>query len=66
MYKVLVQRAKAKRLLGKHRRIWEIILKENLKKQGGCGLDWFGRGYDPMVCPCEHGNDPSCSIKHGD
>ena len=30
---------------------------------GARGLDWSGSGYEPMVGCCEHGNEPSGSIK---
>jgi hypothetical protein len=30
---------------------------------GGCGLTASGSGYGPAVGHCEHGNEPSGSIK---
>jgi hypothetical protein len=30
---------------------------------GSCGLDSSGSGYGPVAGPCEHGNEPSGSIK---
>jgi hypothetical protein len=30
---------------------------------GRCGLNSFGSGEGPVVGPCEHGNEPSGSIK---
>jgi hypothetical protein len=30
---------------------------------GICGLDASGSGSDPVMCSCEHGNEPSDSIK---
>jgi hypothetical protein len=32
---------------------------------GGCGLDSSGSGYGPVAGCCEHGNEPSGSIKVG-
>lgn len=34
----------------------------NLKEKG-CGLDESGSGYGPVAGSCEHGNEPSDSIK---
>jgi len=31
-----------------------------------CGLDASGSGQGPMADSCEHGNEPSCSIKSGE
>jgi hypothetical protein len=33
---------------------------------GGCGLDGCGSGLGPVVISCEHGNEPSSSIKPGE
>jgi hypothetical protein len=30
---------------------------------GGCGLDASSSGWGPMAGSCEHGNEPSSSIK---
>jgi hypothetical protein len=32
---------------------------------GGYGLDASGSGLGPVVCSCEHGNEPSGCIKGG-
>jgi hypothetical protein len=32
---------------------------------GGCGLDSSGPESEPVVGSCEHGNEPSGSIKVG-
>jgi hypothetical protein len=32
---------------------------------GSCGLDSSGSGYGTVVGSCEHGNEPSGSIKVG-
>jgi hypothetical protein len=33
---------------------------------GGCGLDTSGSGWGPVVGSCEHGNEPSGSVKCGE
>jgi hypothetical protein len=33
---------------------------------GGCGLDACGSDYGPVTDSCEHGNEPSGSIKGGE
>jgi len=33
---------------------------------GRCGLDASGLGQRPVAGPCEHGNEPSGSIKGGE
>jgi hypothetical protein len=33
---------------------------------GICGLDASGSGYGPVADSCEHGNEPSGSIKVGE
>jgi hypothetical protein len=33
---------------------------------GGCGLDASGSGQRPVAGSCEHGNEPSVSIKEGE
>jgi len=33
---------------------------------GGCGLDSSGSGQGPVVCPCEHSNEPWSSVKGGE
>jgi hypothetical protein len=32
----------------------------------GCGLDSFGSGQGQVAGSCEHGNEPSGSIKYGE
>jgi hypothetical protein len=33
---------------------------------GSCGLDSSGSGQVPVTDCCEHGHEPSCSIKGGE
>jgi hypothetical protein len=33
---------------------------------GGCGLDSSSSGQGPVAGPCEHGNEPLCSVKGGE
>jgi hypothetical protein len=33
---------------------------------GACGLDWSGWGQGQVAASCEHGNEPSDSIKYWD
>jgi hypothetical protein len=40
--------------------ILELILG---KRSGRCGMDAYGSGYEPVADSCEHGNEPSGSIK---
>jgi hypothetical protein len=35
-------------------------------KVTGCGMDSTGSGEDPVADSCEHGNEPSGSIKRGE
>jgi hypothetical protein len=60
VYKVLVRKPEGKRPLGRPRRRWEDNIKMNLRK---IGIDSAGSGYDPLAGFCEHGNEPSGSIK---
>jgi hypothetical protein len=36
------------------------------KRYEGCGLDSTGSEYNAVAGSCEHGNDPSVSIKGGE
>jgi len=33
---------------------------------GGCGLDASGSGQGPVAGSCEHGHEPSVSVKGGE
>jgi hypothetical protein len=43
---------------------WENIRIDLMEMGGGgVGLDASGSGQEPVADPCEHGNEPSGSIK---
>jgi len=44
---------------------WEDNIKMDLKGVG-CGFDSSGSGWGPVASSCEHGNEPSGSIKGGE
>jgi hypothetical protein len=46
---------------------WEDNIRTDLRERGaGCELDSYGSGQGPVAGFCEHGNDPSVSIKGGE
>jgi hypothetical protein len=48
----------------KTRRRWKDDIKIDLTETGlGCGLDSSGSGYEQVAGSCEHGDEPSGSIK---
>jgi hypothetical protein len=53
-YRILVGKQEGKRPLGRHRCRWEDNIKMDLREIG-CG--------GPVEGSCEHGNEPSDSIK---
>jgi hypothetical protein len=64
-YNILVGKPEGRRPLGIPRRTW----KDNIKMGNGvweCGLDSFGSGWGQVASYCEHGDEPSCSIKFGE
>jgi hypothetical protein len=64
VYRVLVGRTEGKRPLGKPRRRWEDNIKMDIREieiDGGTGFSWLGIGSRGGFC--EHGNEPSGSIK---
>jgi hypothetical protein len=65
VYRVLVGRHERKRPLGRPRHRWEDNIKMDLREIGTDGgeLDSAGSGQDPVAGFCEHGNEPSGSIK---
>jgi hypothetical protein len=58
-YRVLVGKPEGKRTLGRSRRRWEDI-RMDLREIGWGGMDWI-QGL--VAGSCEHGNEPSGSIK---
>jgi hypothetical protein len=53
------------RAVARPRRRWEDNIKIDIGKNrtGWYGQDESGSGYGPVEGSCEHGNEPSCSIK---
>jgi hypothetical protein len=65
-YKVLGGRPEVRRPLGRSRRRWEDNVRLYLRVVGWGsygGLDSSGSGWRPVAGCCEHGNEPSGSIK---
>jgi hypothetical protein len=60
-----VGKPEGKRPLGRPRRRWVNNIKMDLKRDrmGWYGLDLFGLGWGSVEGSCEHGNEPSVSIK---
>jgi hypothetical protein len=63
-YRVLDGNREGRRPLQRSRLGWENIIKICIKEIG-CGLDSAVSGLRPIVGCCEHGNEPSGSIKGG-
>jgi hypothetical protein len=64
VYRVLVGRPEGKRPLVRPRHGWEDNIKLDLRDigiDGGTGFSWLRIG--PMAGFCEHGDEPSDSIK---
>jgi hypothetical protein len=62
VYRVLVGRTEGKRSLGRARRRCEDNIKMDLREIGIDGANYF-RLPCPVASFCEHGNEPSGSIK---
>jgi hypothetical protein len=65
VYRVLIGRPEDRRPLGKPWRRWQDNIKLDLKgdRDQWSELDSAGSGYGPVAGFCEHGNEPSGSIK---
>jgi hypothetical protein len=61
-YKTLVGKPQSKRPLGRPRHGWEDNIKMNLREIE-CELDSSGSRWGLVLDSCEHGNEPSGSIK---
>jgi hypothetical protein len=59
-YRILVGKPEGKKPLGRPRRTWVDYIKMDLRELGWDGMDWIGLAQDRE---CEHGNEPSVSIK---
>jgi hypothetical protein len=67
VYRVLVGRPKDKSPLGRPWRRWEDNVKMDLREIGIEGANWIRLAQDRVLVAgfCEHGNEPSGSIKIG-
>jgi hypothetical protein len=61
-YMILVGNPEGKRPLGRPRRRW-VDNGSYRDRMGWYGLDRSGSGWGPVEGSCEHGNEPSGSIK---
>jgi hypothetical protein len=62
-YLILVGKPEGRRPLGRPRRRWVDNVKMDLERMGWYGLERSGSGQGKVECSCEHGNEPSGSIK---
>jgi hypothetical protein len=60
-YSILVGKPEGKRPVGRPRRRWEDNIRTDLREIEWEGVHWMHLG--PVSGPCEHGNEPSGSIK---
>jgi hypothetical protein len=60
-----VGKPEGKRPLGRQRRRWVDNIKMDLREIGWDGVDWigYGSGWGQVEGSCEHGIEPSGSIK---
>jgi hypothetical protein len=65
-YRILVGKPQGKKPLGRPRRRWVSNIKMDLREIGWDSMDWIGldSGSGPVEGSCEHGNEPSGSIKY--
>jgi hypothetical protein len=65
-YRVLVEKSKGRRSLGRSTHRWEDIMMEHLEVGWG-SMDWInGSGYGQVAISCECGNELSGSKKCGE
>jgi hypothetical protein len=62
-YRILVGKPEGKRPLGRPRRRWVDNIAIDLREIGWDGLDRSGSGEGPVEDSCEHGDEPSGSLK---
>jgi hypothetical protein len=63
-YNILVGRPEGRRPLGRPRHRWEDNIKMDLREIGFGDMDWIHWAQDRDSC--EHGNEPSGSLKCGE
>jgi hypothetical protein len=61
--KILVGKLVGKSPFGRLRCKWKDNIKIDLKEMGLEGVDSSGSGFGPVAESCEHGHEPSGSIK---
>jgi hypothetical protein len=62
-YRILVGKPEGKRPLGRLRRRWVDNIKIDLREIGWDGMDWIDLAQGPVEGSCEHGDEPSGSLK---
>jgi hypothetical protein len=62
-YNILVGRPEGRRPLGRPRRRWEDNIKMDLREIGFGDVDWIHLAQGYVAGCCEHGDEPSGSIK---
>jgi hypothetical protein len=62
-YRILVGTPEGKRPLGRPRRRWVDNIKMDLREIGWDGVDWMDMAQGPVEGSCEHGIEPSGSMK---
>jgi hypothetical protein len=62
-YRILKGKLEGKRPLGRPRRRCEDNIKMDFREIGWGGMDWIWLRIGTSGGPCEHGNEPSGSIK---
>jgi hypothetical protein len=58
-----LERPEGRRPLGRPRRRWEDNINRDLREIGFGDVDWIHWAEDRVAGSCEHGNEPSGSIK---
>jgi hypothetical protein len=62
-YRILVGKPKGKIPLGRPRCRWVDNIKIDHRAIGWDGMDWINLAQDRDQCSCEHGDEPSGSLK---
>jgi hypothetical protein len=62
-YRIFVGKPEGKRPLRRLRYRWVDIIKIVLREKGWHSMDWIDLAQVPVEGPCEHGDEPSSSLK---
>jgi hypothetical protein len=62
-YRILVGKPEGTRPLGRPRHRWVDNIKMDLREIGWDVVDWVDQAQGPLEGSCEHGDEPSGSIK---